>query len=189
MGRKVSVVLLVIAVGLLSAPPAFAHGESGWFFESGHGRGRLDLESIEYVKDSHGSPLVILLRMQNRWGNRVLRGSSGNRLVVDLDVDRDKARDYKARIRAFGDELAVVIKGPGERFEPLPATRPSRRSVRIEIPGDTPPNPKHVPSMRPRSKFISSARCDPASGAKPCIDELDWVPPNYFPERNWGLSP
>lgn len=166
---RLTIALLAVLGLMLPAVPASAV-ERGRVLDADDVDGKLDLAKLRFYKPRKRSHIVITVKTHDPWGKRVLR-LNVNKLVVLLDVDRDGSRDYRARIRKAGNKLVVIISGSGEHFEPLPARKPNRRTVRFVIPGDSPPNPVGpAPNMVARSRFIEDHACDPASGSPPCID-------------------
>lgn len=166
---RLAVAALTVLGLMLPAMPA-SSAERGTALDADDVDGRLDLAKLRFYKPGKKSHIVITVKTYEPWGKRALR-LNVNKLVVLLDVDRDGSRDYRARIRKAGKKLIVIISGSGENFEPLPARKPNRRTVRFVIPGDSPPNPVGpAPNMAARSKFIEEHACDPGSGSPPCID-------------------
>jgi hypothetical protein len=174
--RSGIVAVAVAAVLALQALPAQA--QSGTAADPNDVKGKLDIASLHYDKDSAKAPLVIVITTYGKWGKRVLARHSGNRLLVKLDVDRDGMSDYHASIKESGGKLYVHIAGSGQQFEDLRAHKPDPKTVRFTIPGESPPNPKGpAPKLRAYSRFIGSLACDPASGNGPCVD--------HAPDHGW----
>lgn len=121
--------------------------------------GRLDLSYLSWQKDGVDAAMTVTVRTHDAWRPRVLARGSGNRLVVAIDTDDDRAIDYTARIRRVGGSLWVFIAGSGAQFEPLPARKPNGRTVRFTIPADSPPNPARAVRMFARSRFVNDGRC------------------------------
>ncbi len=168
---RLTVALLAVLGLMLPAMPASA-AERGSALDADDVDGKLDLARLSFYKPETNSHIIIRVKTHEPWGKRVLR-LNVNKLVVLLDVDLDGTRDYRARIKKAGTKLIVLISGSGENFEPLPARKPNRRTVRFVIPGNSPPNPVGpAPNMVARSRFIEVQACDPASGSPACVDRV-----------------
>ena len=132
--------------------------------------GTLDLRRVSLAKLGPTEPLTIWIETYDGWGPRTLVRNN-NRMIVLFDTDGDGSRDFRARILRLKRKFVALIKGSGQSFEPLPVTKPNRRTVRLVIPGSIPVNPDGgPPGIRVLTRFIGAQGCDPASGSKPCID-------------------
>src|SRR5437764_47323 len=136
MRTTLRLVAMAAVAGLcLQALPASA--STGSTTDPNDVAGKLDLNTLSFTKSGKTAPLMITVTTYDRWRSRVLRDHV-NRLAVWIDTNHDGMRDFTARIKKTAGHLEVLISGSGSSFEPLPATRPNRKTVRFTIPGDSP---------------------------------------------------
>lgn len=161
--------VLVVAAALLPASARAVTDEDDV-------RGKLDLRRLIAEKDTQAGGLTATVWTWATWPRRILKRSEPNRLFILLDTDLDGTSDYSGRVVVSGGSLQVEISGSGESFEPLPASRPTTRSVRVIIPGDSPANPAGDVQVAARSRYRTTGAgtaCEPACRDR--IPDSGWV--------------
>lgn len=102
--------------------------------------GDLDLERLAATRA--GNLLHLTITTYGAWSAPILEGGpagrpGANRLTFLFDTDLDGEAEYRGRV-VWGASLglALWLRGRGQAFEPVPATRPDESSAEFTFPVD-----------------------------------------------------
>lgn len=127
LGLAVSSLLLVIALPASAAEVADPNDSAS----------KLDISSVKATGEDNGIGTFVIT-MFERWGSRFLKDANPTTLKLYLDDGADGDADVVGNFRYVNGSLVLFLKGPdsGNRYEPVPATRPTGKSVKVRFPLD-----------------------------------------------------
>ena len=168
--RSISLVAVLSALALvLAATPAVAAQVT----DPNDVAGKLDLKTLVVRKADARAPLVAKITTYENWTASLLKDSGKNRVYVLFDVDADRMAEYVGEISCSGGDLHMDISGQGSTFEPLPVKHPNGHTLKVVLPGSSPPNPKGTVWIAARSVFHDAVACSTACRDR--IPDAGWV--------------
>jgi hypothetical protein len=162
MRRLAPVALAVMLVVSVLAPPAAAAKAE----DPNDVDGKLDIRLISF-KGAAGGTGTVKLKTQNPWGCKFLRQGVKTSLNWYFDDGEDGDNDLIGKfvcINANSDNPKLILKlhGPDtdNRYEPVPAKKPDKKTVKATFPFDLPEFESDHASAHARSKDAISEGCD-----------------------------
>ena len=162
MRRLAPVFALLLLVSVL-APPA---GAKETATDPNDTEGQLDIVEISF-KGAAGAASTVKLKTQNPWGCKFLRQGVKTSLNWYFDDNEDGDNDLIGKfvcINASSNKPKLILKlhGPdsGNTYEPVPAKRPNKKTVKATFPFDLAEFESEHASAHARSKDAISEGCD-----------------------------
>jgi hypothetical protein len=169
--RMVTAVGISIGIALMVlSPPAWAISRG----DANDSASRLDIRLIsENANARRGGALTI--RTFGWWGNRYLRDDLPTNLRWRFDDGDDGDFDLVGKFRFTHGALRFFLRGTetGNIYEPLPARRPDRRSVRVRFAFDIEELPSNRLSVVANSFDAGSGCSDPCRDRAPNTGRMD----------------
>jgi hypothetical protein len=128
--------ILVPAFVLALCQPAWGQAVSRT--DPDDARGKLDIVQISYTQEPEEPTFRLQLKTERRWRCRYLSPPQQTRLRWKIDDAQGPAADYSGKFVCRKGKLVFEIsaKDGSANFEPLPTSRPNRRTVRVNVPND-----------------------------------------------------
>jgi hypothetical protein len=163
MRRSAPIAFALLLVVSLLAPPASA-AESAE--DPNDTSSQLDIRLISF-KGAAGATSTVKLKTQNPWGCKYLRQGVRTSLNWYFDDNEDGDNDLIGKfvcVNASGNNPRLILKlyGPdsGNNYEPVPAKKPDKKTVKATFPFDLPEFESENASAHARSKDAISEGCD-----------------------------
>jgi hypothetical protein len=163
------VAVVAVTAFVLAAAPAVAATVT----DPGDVAGKLDLKTLSARKADASAPLTIKIVTYEGWAKAVLKDSGDNRIYVLFDVDSDGTVEFKGEISTSGHKLHMDISGDGSSFEPLVVKHPNAHTIKVVVPGGSPPNPDGTVQVAAKSLFRDTGDC--AAACKDRAPDSGWV--------------
>lgn len=162
MRRLAPVALALLLLVSVLAPPASAAKMD----DPNDTDGKLDVVLISF-KGTAGGTGTVKLKTQNRWGCKFLRQGVKTSLNWYFDDGEDGDNDLIGKfvcVNANSNKPKLIMKlsGPdsGNNYEPVPAKRPDKKTVKATFPFDLAELESEHASAHVRSKDAISEGCD-----------------------------
>ena len=163
MRRLAPLALAAVLVMSVLAPPASAKETAT---DPNDTEGQLDITEISF-KGAAGAASTVKLKTQNPWGCKFLRQGVKTSLNWYFDDDEDGDNDLIGKfvcVNASGNNPKLIMKlsGPdsGSNYEPVPAKKPNKKTVKATFPFDLPEFESEHASAHARSKDAIAEGCD-----------------------------
>jgi hypothetical protein len=163
MRRLAPAAFALLLVGSLLAPPASAAEKAE---DPNDTEGKLDIVQISF-KGAAGATGTVKIRTQNPWGCKFLRQGVKTSLNWYFDDNEDGDNDLIGKfvcVNANSNNPRLILKlhGPdsGSNYEPVPAKKPDKKTVKATFPFDLGEFESEHASAHARSKDAISEGCD-----------------------------
>jgi hypothetical protein len=173
--RRLAPLLAVLLVMTALAPPASAKETATDPNDTG---GLLDIVEISF-KGAAGATSTVKLKTQNPWGCKFLRQGVKTSLNLYFDDGEDGDNDLIGKfvcVNANTDHPKLILKlhGPdsGNNYEPVPAKKPNKKTVKATFPFDLGEFESDHASAHARSKDAISEGCDVCTDRAPDTGSL-----------------
>jgi hypothetical protein len=163
MKRLAPLAFALVLAGAVLAPPVSA-AESAE--DPNDTEGKLDIRLISF-KGAAGASSTVKIKTQNPWGCKFLRQGVKTSLNWYFDDGEDGDNDLIGKfvcVNANGNNPKLILKlhGPdsGSNYEPVPAKKPDKKTVKATFPFDLAEFESDHASAHARSKDAISEGCD-----------------------------
>jgi len=113
-------------------------------------KGKLDLSLVVGNKKNSDGPLRIKIETYENWAKSLLNRKHRNRVWVYFNVDKDKEFEYTGFIYSIRQGKLIM---DFLVLEELRVRHPDGHTLRVRVPGDSPPNPEGLVRIAVKSRF------------------------------------